>query len=94
MKKLLLQMNTNSLKTEKCISMKTTIQPIQTEKQHLKVTFQHWDIEIEMTAIPFDTGRCTEYQLEPDWFNGQEAEEYWNENWEEIWDSFEKELNK
>lgn len=60
----------------------------------LKVTFQTGDMEIEMTAISFHTGRTTEYQLEPDWFSGEDAEQYFSDNWEEIWDSFEKELNK
>lgn len=73
---------------------KVTITEPKEKAQHLSVTFNHGDMEIEMTAIPFNTGRSVQYQLEPDWFSGEDAEQYWDDNWEEIWDTFEKELNK
>lgn len=36
------------------------------------------------TLKPYHTGRDTEYEFEPSWFQDDESEEYYSDNWEEI----------
>lgn len=35
---------------------------------------------------PYHTGRATEYEFEPSWFQDDESERYYSDNWEKIED--------
>lgn len=41
-------------------------------------------IQFSGSLNPYHTGRDTEYEFEPSWFQDDESEAHYNENWEEI----------
>jgi hypothetical protein len=43
-------------------------------------------MEIEGTLTSYDTGRCVEYKFKPDYYSSIQAENYFDNNWEEIED--------
>ena len=43
-------------------------------------------IQFSGSLNPYHTGRDTEYEFEPSWFQDDESEQYYDENWEEIED--------
>jgi hypothetical protein len=45
-------------------------------------------VPLEITGVlsPYNTGRGTEYEFQPDFFTDVEAENYFNENWETVQD--------
>lgn len=43
-------------------------------------------IQFSGSLNPYHTGRDTEYEFEPSWFQDDESEQYYSENWEEIED--------
>ncbi len=42
------------------------------------------EYEISGSLVPYNTGRCEEYEFEPSYFIDSETEEYYDNNWEEI----------
>lgn len=63
---------------------------------HVTYTFtiEGEEREIEGTLEPYNSGRSVEYKFEPDDFEDDETEEYYDDNWEDIEEEILDEFNK
>jgi len=65
---------------------------IEVSKKDLYVSITVDQGEITGNLEAYDTGRCKEYSFEPSWFSSDEAEEFYNENYNEIEEQIQNKL--